>query len=132
MSLSIFYFSIMVIAGAIVQLLASSTGSVAAALITAALISVISHALWSFSELCSRELKDELVPAGGAAAGILAGTLIRFLQAGTSPLNWIAIPVGLLMSGVSIWLRSGAQSETCFQHRVRLTTVFQCPRCRQK
>jgi hypothetical protein len=112
--------------------LASSTGSVAASLISGIVISVISHALWKFSDLGSKRRSDELIPAGGALAGIVIGTAIRMLQAGLNPLMWTAAAAGIVTSAAVTWLRSGGHSETCFVHRTRLTAVLQCPRCRQK
>ena len=132
MGLRIFYFSIVTVVGVVIQLLVSSTGSVAASLISASVVSMIVQGLWRLSDPDSQSFTHQLVPAGGALAGIVIATLIRFLQYGIHPLNWAAIPVALFTSAAAIWLRPKAHSEVCFQHRVRLTTVFECPRCRQK
>jgi hypothetical protein len=96
------------------------------------MVSIVSHGLWTFSDLRSKRLVDELIPAGAAWTGIAAGTVLHFLQQDVNPLMATALAAGMLTSGMAIWLRPRGLSEKCFQHGVRLTTVFQCPRCRQK
>jgi hypothetical protein len=132
MPLRILYLSVVVLLGAVIQLLSSSTGSIAACWVSASLVSIISHGLWRFSDLASTKFGDELFPAGGALAGIVGGTAASFLQSGANRLAWTAVAASLISSGVAIWSRSRVQSEVCFHHRLRLTSVFQCPRCRQK
>ena len=132
MSVRILFFSVVAILASVVQLLASSTNSVPACLTSAVMVVLVGHALWRFSDLGSSKSVDELIPAGAAWAGIATGTALRFLQQDVNPLIWTGLAAGVITSGVSMWFRPRGRSETCFQHRVRLTTVFQCPRCRQK
>src|SRR5437870_1653576 len=110
MGIRIFYFSVITVIGAVIQLLACSSGSIAASLVSAGVISIIAHGLWKLSDLHSKPFSRQLVPAGGALAGIVAGTVIRFLQGGLNPLNWVAIPVAVLISGASIWFGSERHS----------------------
>jgi hypothetical protein len=132
MGLRVFYFSVVVVAGAVVQLLACSSGTVAASFISAAAVSMLAHVLWRFSDLGSKQLTHEVIPGAAALTGIVAGTLVRFLQAGVHPLTWVAIPISILISAAAVLLRSRESAELCFQHRLPTTTALSCPRCRQR
>src|SRR5215475_1521926 len=132
MRVRILFFIVVTVLGSVIQLLAASTGSVAGCLISAVIVSILSHVLWRFSDLGSRQLAGEVIPAGAAFAGIAAGTVFRLLQQDVTPLIGTGLAAGAFTSVMAMWLRPRGLSETCFQHGGRFTTLFQCPRCRQK
>src|SRR5215467_3128830 len=128
----ILFFGVSATLATVIQLLASSTGSVIAGVLSAVVVTIISHALWSFADLNSKRRMDALIPAGGAFLGVVIGIGLHVLQSGFDPLICIAIPAGVLTSSLFAWIGRQDHSETCFHHRVRIKTAIQCPRCHQK
>src|SRR5215471_4322634 len=103
MSLRILFFAVVTILASVVQLLASSTTSVGASFSAAVVTTVISHALWRFIDLDSKQRVRELIPAGGALAGVAVGIVLRLVQADLNPWTWAAVPAAILTSGVFMW-----------------------------
>src|SRR5215468_1269061 len=119
MGLRILFFAVITILATVIELLAGSTASPKAFWIAAVVLTIISHALWSFVGLDSKQRSNPLIPAGGALTGVATGIVLRLLQADPGPWIWGAVPAALLTSGVSIWVARRNSPETCFQHRVR-------------
>src|SRR5215831_15522034 len=95
---------VVTILASVVELLASSTASLGASWTAAVVVTIISHAFWSFVGLGSEQWSGQLVPAGGALTGVATGIVLRLLHTDLDPWTWGAVPAALLTSGISIWV----------------------------